>query len=538
MTACTAVERASAQSVPRSLSTMKATNYYSVCSAFSVLALAISAFPAESIKKNPVPSDTAQTEATRLVKEIYGDEYAKAKTPAQKQSLARKLLAKAGETADDLAGKFVLLRLTKDIAAQATDGQTAFEAIDATAESFAIDAAEMKAAVLQKLATVANTAAHHRSISEQAVKLMNDAVANDDFSIAERLGQLAQDEAAKGRDRELVAQAKGQIDQAKRVAKAFEKTKSANGVLDNAPDDPQANLIVGKYLCLIKGDWKRGLPKLALAADGSLKTLATQELDPPASSAEQARLGDAWWNTAEQEEGTAKRQLQARAGYWYQTALPGLSGLMKDKVERRLAITASTTNKFPSGFVDLLPFVNAQRDRVAGDWQKDKSGLRLVTGLHDGYTRVMLPVSVDGEYDFAVTFTRNSGDDCICPILPVGSHMCLVNLSGWGGKCSGIEMLDGQDSSHNSTTIRPGGLINGRKYHLLIRVRLQNGMASVDVLIDKAPVLRWRGSESSLSLYKDWSLPQLHRLALGARHPTTFHSIQLKMISGKAEWIK
>ena len=116
--------------------------------------------------------------------------------------------------------------------------------------------------------------------------------------------------------------------------------KAARVTLEKTPDDPEANLVVGKYLCFVKGDWDKGLPMLALGKDEALKALAKQELEGAASSTEQAKLGDGWWNLAEKQEGTAKKQIQARAGYWYQKALPGLSGLMKDKVEKRLAQVA------------------------------------------------------------------------------------------------------------------------------------------------------------------------------------------------------
>ena len=36
------------------------------------------------------------------------------------------------------------------------------------------------------------------------------------------------------------------------------------------------------------------------------------------------------------QDGIATRRIQQRAAYWYRRALPGLSGLTKDKVEKRL----------------------------------------------------------------------------------------------------------------------------------------------------------------------------------------------------------
>ncbi len=189
-----------------------------------------------------------------------------------------------------------------------------------------------------------------------------------------------------------------------------------------------------------------------------------------------------------------------------------------------------------SGCVDVLSHVNVARDQVVGEWRKDSAGVSLARSPRS-FTActLMLPVVVNGEYDLAMSFTRLSGDDCVCTILPVGSHVCMLSLSPFGGQCSGLELIDDEDAGHNSTTIRPGTLTNGKKYGLLIKVRLGEHVASVDVLLDKASIIQWRGKYSSLGIKQFWRLPQPRRIGLGAMQPTTFHSVQLKMTSGTCE---
>ena len=77
-------------------------------------------------KKLPVPSEAAQAEAMKVVKEVYGEQYAKADSQAAKQALGATLLEKGKETRDDPAGRFVLLRLSREVATQGLDGLTAF----------------------------------------------------------------------------------------------------------------------------------------------------------------------------------------------------------------------------------------------------------------------------------------------------------------------------------------------------------------------------------------------------------------------------
>ena len=288
--------------------------------------------------KSPIPAEAAQAEATKLVKEVYGDEWAAAKSSTEKQALAKKLLGKADETTDDPVSRFVLLRLARDIATQAIDGRTAYQAIDAMAESFQVDALEMKTVVLTKGASTAQKPAHHKVIAGEALKLADQAVSEDNFTAADKLGKLALAEARRAGDKDLVSEVQGRIAKSIDRAKAYENVKEARAALEKTPQDPEANLVVGKYLCFMKGDWDEGLPMLALGKDEILKALAKQEIEGAASSTEQVKLGDGWWSLAEKQEGTVKKQTQGRAGYWYQKALPGLSGLIKAKVEKRLRI--------------------------------------------------------------------------------------------------------------------------------------------------------------------------------------------------------
>ncbi|MGA2617200.1 MAG: RICIN domain-containing protein [Thermoguttaceae bacterium] len=302
-----------------------------------VILAALSAVAQEAEKKLPVPDAKAQAEATKLVREVYGDEYSSAKSAEQKKTLAKKLIQKASETKDDSASKFVLLKIAKDVATQALDGQTTFQAIDNMAESFQTNSLEMKVAVLTVFAKKASTAADHKSLAEQSLVLTDQAVASDDFDLARHFGDLLLAEARAGRDPQSLRAAQERIARVEAIAEAYKEMQTATKALAQKPSDPEASLIVGKYRCFYKGDWEKGLPMLAKGADEKLKTLAKQDIDgaSTASSADKVKLGDAWWDTAG-ENATAKTIIQGRAAYWYQKALPELTGLARDKADKRL----------------------------------------------------------------------------------------------------------------------------------------------------------------------------------------------------------
>jgi hypothetical protein len=115
------------------------------------------------------------------------------------------------------------------------------------------------------------------------------------------------------------------------IAKDLEKLKST-------PDDPAANLAVGRFLCFTKGDWPRGLPLLAKGSDAALKAAAQADIAEPSEASEQVLVADKWWDLATKEPSAPrKQQLRQRAAYWYEKAGPGLTSLRKTMAEQRLA---------------------------------------------------------------------------------------------------------------------------------------------------------------------------------------------------------
>jgi hypothetical protein len=106
--------------------------------------------------------------------------------------------------------------------------------------------------------------------------------------------------------------------------------------MEDAPTEPAANLAAGRYLCLVKGDWERGVAMLALGSDEPLKSVAVMELRGAETAEKQAAIGDAWWDVAEAREGQDRDLLRLRAGSWYRRAAPQLAGLAGLRIKQRL----------------------------------------------------------------------------------------------------------------------------------------------------------------------------------------------------------
>ena len=352
-------------------------------------------------RRAPVPSADAQNKVLALIRDVFKKEYKQAKTPDRKVALAAELF-KRGVESKDPTERFVLLRVARDMAALAGEANTACRAIDEMARRYQVDPSAMKREALAKAAKGATLPKHHKAVAEQAASLMEDAMVADDYPMAGQLAQTALAAAREARDPALMGRIAARSKEIDQVAKARGEVKEALASLEKNPGDPKANLAVGRYYCLVKGDWSKGLPMLALGSDGTLDVLAKKELVGVTTSDAQVALADGWWALIEEHEGLAQRQLRVRAAHWYEEALPELSGLTKMRVQKRLvAIEAAQRSDEPE---DTKPakgdpkVVRRKKPSFAGRW-RDRFGSVIEFKVED---RKVLGVykNVDNSYGY------------------------------------------------------------------------------------------------------------------------------------------
>jgi hypothetical protein len=132
----------------------------------------------------------------------------------------------------------------------------------------------------------------------------------------------------------------------------------------DAPNDKDANLVVGKYCCLEMRRWDVGAPILARGGDAALKAVAEMELIRPEGTMQQIELADHWSELGMKSFGPTKEQLMARSFYWYGQAWPSLSGITKDRIDKRLEEVGDLMTPTALNFVWVLSI--KQFDRLPG----------------------------------------------------------------------------------------------------------------------------------------------------------------------------
>lgn len=161
-----------------------------------------------------------------------------------------------------------------------------------------------------------------------------------------------------------------------------------------------------------------------------------------------------------------------------------------------------------------------------------RSGIALKPLPHN---RFPLPVTIDGNYDMEVEFTRHEGEDAVLVVFPVGKHNMHLEL-GAASRLSGVRWIDGFTEEQNSTGRRAATLNNNQPHRLLIRVRSDADLAEFNIELDgNRNFIGWKGQTSRLTDLSDVArtLSMVRHVWLGNNsNRTTFHKVRLQMISG------
>lgn len=305
--------------------------------------------------KLPLPDKDDQDASLVLIKDIFQEEYQTSESRVQKQKLAERLLRLAEETHDDASGRFVLFRVAKDIAVQAGDADLAHAAIHLCSELYDIDARSQRLEIYRILST--DTLGNRSKLKwvEAMKETVGECCVDDRFDEAMETLKLAQPlidhfPRSKRTDeyRKLQQEVSTLRDEHRKVA-------AMTQALSNDPNDQDANLTWGTYLCFSRNRWEQGLPALVKGSDSTLSDLAKRELDvldvcqqasnEPWGITEDLKdkfavIADQWWIYAEspptQLSETQRIHIREHTALWYREGVDGEKGLRRRLVEQRI----------------------------------------------------------------------------------------------------------------------------------------------------------------------------------------------------------
>ncbi len=295
--------------------------------------------PPPKPQRLPIPEPEAQQKALAEIRQLFERDYKAAQKPEEKTKLAERLYRLGAETHDNPAAQYMLFVEARNLALEAGNKSILDRSLRRIAQNFELDLPELSAGFFEEAAKRSRSPAANQAAAQAAVELAQEAFARDKLPEAIRLAQAAVDLARKASDSLTSKKAAALRRRYEEFQPRYEAFLKAEQALQNNPDDPEANLTYGFYLCFAKQEWPSGLRHLAKGKDPTLKHLADQELNltGPKNTSAMVTLGDKWWDasTAVSNE-TIKEAYRNRAAYWYRQALPNLSGLTKTRIDRRL----------------------------------------------------------------------------------------------------------------------------------------------------------------------------------------------------------
>jgi hypothetical protein len=493
----------------------------------------------------PVPEADELKKATALVSEVFKSDLEQAKTPAQKQLVAKKLIQSALDTKDDPLGRFALLRMGADLAAAAGDVSTAAKAIDELARTHTVDALEMKLLAAEAGSKTPRLPKQHEAYCGEVLPLLSASVSADRYVVARRLSELLVRSAKAARNPKLAGGAVNLASEIDELAAAHEKLVESFTRLKANTANAGDKAALGAFYCFLKGDWKSGLPLLAEGGDDPVSQLAADELSNPTEPEDQLKLADSWWSQAETSKGLRASCIRQQAARWYERALPRLSGLSAarakqhievvrhDDLDRVLRISVSPPPRRAAEPIDLLGLskkLPLEQQVIGGVWSNSKDG--IVSG-DSAYVRMALPYQVKGPYELDIEFTMREGkDESLAIILPIGDRQTVLTLDGWKGRgwLTYLCNVKGQEAPENRDAIKGKLLKRGKLHsvHLDVSWDETTDAAQVIFTLDDREVFTWRGKTSDLSPQPGWEIQRQRVIGLGAyTTPTEFSKVVL-----------
>ncbi len=295
--------------------------------------------------KSPIPSDEEVKTERAALRDTFKDDFAKKK---DEDKLAfSKSLREMAATEKDTVQKYALFLESIALATDIGNVEEALAAVTELCAAFDTLPSKEKSLVLSAFAKKASKPEDFKNLVDKYLATVNEAMADSDCTAASSLLKACQPLAAKAKDKTLSGKIADKAKEVAALAAEIKKLEPSIEKLKESPDDPEANLVVGRYECFVKGDWNKGLPMLAKSSDETLK--AAVKLESEATEPEQiAKVADAWWAVSDKEKApAAKVAIKVHASELYGKALPNLTGVAKAAAEKR--ITQSTAESEASG---------------------------------------------------------------------------------------------------------------------------------------------------------------------------------------------
>jgi hypothetical protein len=184
----------------------------------------------------------------------------------------------------------------------------------------------------------------------------------------------------------------------------------------------------------------------------------------------------------------------------------------------------------PGKWHDVLALVDVEKDSVLGGWRRQGAALALPSDVGG---RCVVPVIPAGSYELQVVFRRTAFRGPVGFVLPVGPAAVAVVLGERKGEAHELLGVDARKGTGVAVS-KPGNLAGGHN-QLHARVTLSSDGVDIAVVLNRKPIIRWRGPRAALAVPTAWDVGVPGAVGMGTRGAhAEFSQAQLRVLSGQA----
>jgi hypothetical protein len=278
--------------------------------------------------KMPTPGVEEVKLARLKVREKYAADFER-RLPAEIASLVEKLLQQGVTVKHDPAYRQALFDEAAELAQIANMLDEAMRVAEGRALWFLSDELEEKTQAIEYVSTKAPNPMQ-RAVAERTLAVLAAAQKADRYELVERLLKVAEASARFSGIKEVTDRVAGVQKQVQGILGQKARVAQARMRLQTTPDDPEANYLFGRSLCLTHASWAMGLQHLVKGNEEKWKSAAKLDLSDPKDAPTQYKLATNWFEIAATVSEDEKINAFSRARLWYERAIEsGLTGTDK-----------------------------------------------------------------------------------------------------------------------------------------------------------------------------------------------------------------
>ena len=385
-----------------------------------------------SNEKRPVPSKGEQADALATIKSLFAREF-NSRDAASQTRLAKTLLGQGRQTDKSSPAAYVLLSQARQLAATSGNIQLALDAVDELQESYKIDAWNLRSeSVLALRKPAKSSPGLSVELMHVAARLADQANASRRYDVANRLVGNSLALANSLKQQGWAKRMQLLRTEVTRTQALFSEARRVKPVLMKSPADPKANLVIGRFMSFVQGNFDLGLPRLSVCSDEKLKSLAVLDRSSPEDATQQVDLGDKWMTLSKSLKGTQQRNTRARAIHWYKKAMVQQTGLTAEQTRQRLeaakAVSVPVLEENRIDLTHLVPVAKLRFGKLGINENPDTNERPEISGA-DASRFIWAPAPSQLSYPLPPSFRTFSAIGYLGSDSPTGLRF-VVNADG------------------------------------------------------------------------------------------------------------